>query len=323
MYWIWPSVSSTVRGAGGAGGGAGGSGGAGGAGGAGGGGGSTLPVGAFGAGVGFGSRIACGRGGGGVLVTSFFGGGGGGGGLGDFLLGWRRRRWRRRWIGRLGRRDQLAQDLDRHHHFGGAAQQAALEGPEHRHVEKHDTACDDDIARQTEGCGGRGEAVRHDRRFECGSAEKCPRCDRGRMINRERFGRGDSAVAICEESTRPNWLPGSGCRQVLRRVPCVAFLDGIGKLDRRGTRFAVKRGDRMRGAALRDHVARATFALAALGADAEFELHFVESHAGTRVARDLAVGNSAADTDDHGDEAVLGWLWMRVVIINTNSSHLQ
>ena len=41
--------------------------------------------------------------------------------------------------------------------------------------------------------------------------------------------------------------------------------------------------------ALRDHVASAPFALAALGGHAEFKLHFVESHAGTRVARDFAV----------------------------------
>ena len=58
--------------------------------------------------------------------------------------------------------------------------------------------------------------------------------------------------------------------------------------------------NRMRSAALRDDVAGATFALATLGGHAQFELHLVESHAGTRVTRDFPVGHSAAYTDDHG-----------------------
>ncbi len=69
------------------------------------------------------------------------------------------------------------------------------------------------------------------------------------------------------------------------------------------------RGDRVGCAALRDHVARATFASAALGGDTEFELHFVECHAGPRMARDFTVRDSAAYTNDHGGEAaVAGWL---------------
>ena len=79
----------------------------------------------------------------------------------------------------------------------------------------------------------------------------------------------------------------------------------------------------MRSAALRDHVARATFALAALGGHAEFELHFVESHAGPHVTCDFAVGHSAAYANDHGGEGGFGWLVEEELIINTNSSHLQ
>ncbi len=85
----------------------------------------------------------------------------------------------------------------------------------------------------------------------------------------------------------------------------------------------MERRDRMRGAALRDDVAGATFTLATLGGHAEFELHFVESHAGTRMARDFPVGHSAAYTDDHGGK---GNCWLAVgegLIINTNLSHLQ
>jgi hypothetical protein len=53
-------------------------------------------------------------------------------------------------------------------------------------------------------------------------------------------------------------------------------------------------------AALRDNVARAAFALAALGGDTQFELDLVKAQTGTGVAGNFAVGDSAADTNDHG-----------------------
>jgi len=40
-----------------------------------------------------------------------------------------------------------------------------------------------------------------------------------------------------------------------------------------------------------------------LGGDAKLELHFVESHPGAHMACDFAVGDSAADTNDHGGES--------------------
>jgi len=79
----------------------------------------------------------------------------------------------------------------------------------------------------------------------------------------------------------------------------------------------------MRHAALRDDIPRAALALTALGGHAEFELNFVESHAGADVACDFSVGDPATDANDHGRRAALGWLVEEDLIINTNSSHLQ
>lgn len=74
---------------------------------------------------------------------------------------------------------------------------------------------------------------------------------------------------------------------------------------------AMECGDRVRCAALRDHIARAAFASAALRAHTEFELHFVEGHPCTNMACNLAVGHSAANANDHGSEgASAGWLKM-------------
>lgn len=68
--------------------------------------------------------------------------------------------------------------------------------------------------------------------------------------------------------------------------------------------------DRVRSVALGNDIPRASFALAALGGHAEFELDFVEAHSGARMASDFTVRDSTAHTDDHGKGARAGWLLM-------------
>jgi hypothetical protein len=63
-------------------------------------------------------------------------------------------------------------------------------------------------------------------------------------------------------------------------------------------------GGRATGAALRHHVTGAAFALAALGGHAEFELDLVKAQARTGMTGDFAVGDSAADANNHG------WAWL-------------
>jgi hypothetical protein len=59
-------------------------------------------------------------------------------------------------------------------------------------------------------------------------------------------------------------------------------------------------GGRAAGAALRHHVTGAAFALAALGGHAELELDLVKAQASAGMAGDFAVGDSAADANNHG-----------------------
>lgn len=54
------------------------------------------------------------------------------------------------------------------------------------------------------------------------------------------------------------------------------------------------------GVALLHQVARGAFAAPALGSNAQLELDFIKVHARVCMTRNLTIGNSAADTDDHG-----------------------
>jgi hypothetical protein len=59
-------------------------------------------------------------------------------------------------------------------------------------------------------------------------------------------------------------------------------------------------GGRAAGAALRHHITGAAFTLAALGGHAEFELDLVKAQARAGMTGDFAVGDSAADANNHG-----------------------
>ena len=60
-------------------------------------------------------------------------------------------------------------------------------------------------------------------------------------------------------------------------------------------------GCRAGAAALVDHVPSAPFALPALRRHAQLKLDFIKAHASTGVAGNVAVGDAAADADNHGD----------------------
>lgn len=67
-------------------------------------------------------------------------------------------------------------------------------------------------------------------------------------------------------------------------------------------------GHRPGAAALRDDIAGAGFAPATLGGYTEFGLDFLENQPGACMTGDFAVGDAAADADNHGESggSVLG-----------------
>lgn len=58
--------------------------------------------------------------------------------------------------------------------------------------------------------------------------------------------------------------------------------------------------------ALGDDVAGTAFALATLRGHSQFKLDFIEPHTRAGMASDVTVGDTAADTNDHGNQALGG-----------------
>ncbi len=89
------------------------------------------------------------------------------------------------------------------------------------------------------------------------------------------------------------------------------FQNSAGKLDRLGHCLVAQGGHRVRCTALRHNFTGAAFAASALGGNAKLELDFVKAHTGPRMAGNFTVGNSAANTDNHGGRQC-GWLLKKV-----------
>ena len=105
--------------------------------------------------------------------------------------------------------------------------------------------------------------------------------------------------------------PGSGCLQLLRRMPCFALQDRGGKLNCLYAGFVVDGRRGTAATALGHHVTGAGFAATALGGHTQFELNFVKTHARMCMARDLAIRNSVAYTNDHGCKQ----LWLAIDVM--------
>ena len=137
---------------------------------------------------------------------------------------------------------------------------------------------------------GVGHFERRDRRgHRCGGAQASPR-----------LSRRTAALAFRVATGSGRDLGGS---------PRCTFLTARGEPDA---------GDRGGPGALRHHLTRPVFALAALGGDPQLELDVVKTQAGTGMAGNFVLGNTAADANDHGgDEDGL----KIPAIINANRSH--
>jgi hypothetical protein len=76
-------------------------------------------------------------------------------------------------------------------------------------------------------------------------------------------------------------------------------------------RGKLKRGHRLARVALRHYLADAALTLAALGCHAKFELDVVEAHSGAGMTGNLSVGDTAANTCDHGGNGSSKWMGCR------------
>jgi hypothetical protein len=88
----------------------------------------------------------------------------------------------------------------------------------------------------------------------------------------------------------------------MRGSPCFAFYDGVGEHDGLTLHSAVTVNGckRVHSTALCDDIACAPFAATTLGCNAKLELNVIKAEACTRMAGNLAVGNSVTYTNNHG-----------------------
>lgn len=112
------------------------------------------------------------------------------------------------------------------------------------------------------------------------------------------------ATSVQSISIKERKKPGESCsgRSSSQRLGCSQGLQRSRSHSQRAfqQRCVVQRSHRVRCMALGHHVAGAAFTAAALGGHTQLELDLVKTHAGTGVAGDFTVRNSAADTNDHG-----------------------
>ena len=106
--------------------------------------------------------------------------------------------------------------------------------------------------------------------------------------------------------------------------PCFAFHDGAGEHDGLALHGAVtvNGGNRMHCTALGYDITCAPFAATTLRCNTKLELDVIKVEACTRMAGNLTVGNSMADTNNHGGRKA-GLLLIEGFSINANLSHLQ
>lgn len=198
--------------------------------------------------------------------------------------GGRRDRRGRRWRSR----HQLDQNLRRHDSLQRWAQQTLVQGPQRSAVQSHYAANDSDVAAPV-------RVTRHGRQCRGSHLLK----NSGAACARRPVGPGRKikwSVGLRISGAAPKWRmrPPAPARPMRPARSWLGTWCGLGQPR------LMQRGDRVAGTALGNQIARARFAAATASGDAQLQLNVVKAHARMRVTNDVAVGNSVANTDDHG-----------------------
>lgn len=121
-----------------------------------------------------------------------------------------------------------------------------------------------------------------------------------RWRRKSAMGRSSRTLTICEKSTKNNPKPESGYLQLWGRMPCFALQNRSGKLHWLGRNFVVNGCHGAPGTALGHHITGTGLAATALRGHAQLKLNFIETHACVCMACNFAIGDSVANTNDHG-----------------------